>query len=62
MIASLEACGNAFKSRGDCAFNASGLVQKFTLSVKCEANAHSKEKIANAYFDFLLHTIYHKIF
>ena len=48
----MAARGNAFESRGDCAFNASGLVQKFALSAKCEANAHPKAKISNAYFDF----------
>ena len=58
----MEACGNAFESRGDCAFNASGLVQKFALSAKCEANAHPKAKISNAYFVFLFLTVYHKIF
>ena len=46
----MEACGNAFESTGDCAFNALGLVQKFALSAKCEANAHPKAKKSNAYF------------
>ena len=48
----MEACGSAFESRGDSAFNALGLVQKFALSVKCEANPHPKAKNSNAYFDF----------
>ena len=52
MHQNLEACGSALESRGDSAFNALGLVQKFALSVKCDAKAHAKAKKCNHIFDF----------